>query len=246
KCDSFACDGRRKFNESLSKTFKHIGTHFTIYYGQTEVHGVLGKDKLSVGRIKHVDQIFGLSHEENGFFNLVEFDGMFGMGFGSLSIENVTTPFSNMVNQKGINPYFGFHFRQLNDTDYVGTLTLGEIDSTKLSGSFSYLSKINNTYKYWITKVDGVSINDHKLKYKQKMAVFDIGYPVIYMPQDDADAYHKLINGSRFIPSDIGGVYVVPCNTTDNVEFIFGKNNYSINPLLGSHDFGDCASSVQP
>ncbi|KAF0559391.1 acid protease [Gigaspora margarita] len=132
-------------------------------------------------------------------------------------------------------------------TCYVGTLTLGEIDSTKLSGSFSYneLSKINDIYKHWITKVDSVSINNNKLKYEQKMAIFDIAFSAIVMPSDDAIAYHKLINGSRFIPLDPHGVYDVPCNTTDNVEFIFGKNSYSINPIFGPDGYGCCLSSVQ-
>ncbi|RIB26142.1 aspartic peptidase domain-containing protein [Gigaspora rosea] len=248
RCDSFACKGRRRFNESLSETFEYIGTPFIVDYDETtEVHGFLGKDQLSVGGIEHIDQKFGLTNEETGFFNYVEFDGMLGMGFGSISAENVTTPFSNMVNQKDINPYFGFHFRQLNDTNYVGTLTLGEIDSTKLSGSFSYnkVSKINDTYMYWMTMVDGVSINDNKLKYEQKIAVFDTVYPVIFMPPDDADAYHKLINGSKLIPSFLKGVYVVPCNTTDHVEFIFGKNSYSINPIFSHYTHDDCMSSVQ-
>ncbi|CAG8765381.1 131_t:CDS:2, partial [Racocetra fulgida] len=72
------CEDHNKFKENLSKTFRHIDTKFTAFYGATEADGVLGEDNLLVGGIKS-DQIFSLILSENGFFLLAEYDGIFGL-----------------------------------------------------------------------------------------------------------------------------------------------------------------------
>ncbi|CAG8596310.1 9145_t:CDS:2, partial [Racocetra fulgida] len=201
--------------ESLSKTFRPLNTNYAISYGPTVVQGVLGNDKLLVNRIKS-DQIFGLTHSENGFLKKAVFDGMFGLGFDSLSHFNTTSPFSKMVKQKAVkNPYFGLHISGEGD---VGTLTFGDIDKTKFTGKLNYhnVSTINGEYVFWMTNADNISINGKKLKYKKKMAIFDTSAYAVFMSSDDADAYHKLIKGSekRKISNDVGEAYVVPCNTT--------------------------------
>ncbi|CAG8790478.1 17833_t:CDS:1, partial [Racocetra fulgida] len=127
--------GRHQFNSSLSKTFRKIGNKFINHFGATTVNGTLGEDILLAGGIKS-DQIFGLILSENGFFNFAPYDGVFGLGFDSVSNFNTTSPFSKMVKQKAVkNPYFGFHISR---KDVGGTLTLGDIDTTKFTGKLSY------------------------------------------------------------------------------------------------------------
>ncbi|RIB16255.1 aspartic peptidase domain-containing protein, partial [Gigaspora rosea] len=109
-----SCANHTKFNQSLSETFKYIGNSFSISYGGVAgLSAFTAKDNLLVGNIKSVDQIFGLVINETGNLNEAEFDGVFGMAFDALSVENATTPFSNMVKQKTVkNPYFSFYFQR--------------------------------------------------------------------------------------------------------------------------------------
>ncbi|KAF0427125.1 acid protease [Gigaspora margarita] len=160
-------------------TFKPIGTPFSIEYGPSSVIGITGKDNVLVGGIKSVAQIFGLAQEADGdLFIEAEYDGIFGMGFDALSEIKTTTPFSNMVKQKAVtNPYFGLYLQRSNDHGDVGTLTLGDIDTTKFTGNLNYnnVSTTDGEYKYWIIDVDDISINGNNLKFKNRKAILDTG-----------------------------------------------------------------------
>ncbi|KAF0553707.1 acid protease [Gigaspora margarita] len=246
KCTQHSCRIHKRFNESLSKTFNPIGTPFSIEYGAGAVTGITGKDNVLVGGIETVGQIFGLVKEEIGkLFALQEFDGIFGMGFDANSKIKATTPFSNMVEQKAVtNPYFGIYLQRSNDTGHTGTLTLGDIDTTKFIGNLNYnnVSTYEGEYKSWILDVDDISINGIKLNFKNRQALFDTGNNLVFMSYEDAATYHKFINGSSL---NNDGIYTVPCNTTDQVAYIIGGVSYNIDQsdlTTGS----DCSSSVQP
>ncbi|RIB04112.1 aspartic peptidase domain-containing protein, partial [Gigaspora rosea] len=246
KCTQQSCSIHKRFNESLSKTFNPIGTPFDIEYGAGAVSGITGKDNVLVGGIETVGQIFGLVQEEFGeAFAEQEFDGIFGMGFDDLSEIQTPTPFSNMVKQKAVkNPYFGIYLQRSNGTGHTGTLTLGDIDTTKFTGNLNY-NNVSTTdvgeYLYWILDVDDISINGNKLNFKNRKALFDTGNNLVYMPEEDAATYHKFINGSSL---NEDGTYIVPCNTMDQVAYIIGGVSYNIDQsdlVMGS----DCYSSVQ-
>ncbi|KAF0532745.1 acid protease [Gigaspora margarita] len=244
-CTQYSCSIHKRFNESLSKTFNRIGTPFSLRYEAGTVSGITGKDNVLVGEIESEGQIFGLVQEEDGDeFEPVEFDGIFGMGFDDLSGIKTTTPFSNMVKQKAVaNPYFGIYLQRSNDTGHTGTLTLGDIDTTKFTGNLNYnnVSTIKGKNVYWILDVDDISINGNKLKFKNRQAIFDTGSNIVYMPEEDAKTYHKFINGSSL---NNDRTYTVPCNATDQVAYIFGDVSYNIDQsdlVMGS----DCYSSVQ-
>ncbi|KAF0427126.1 acid protease [Gigaspora margarita] len=240
---SYSCSIHKRFNESLSKTFKPIGTPFTIEYGAGSVIGITGKDNVLVGGIKSVGQIFGLTQEADGdLFIEAEYDGIFGMGFDALSEIKTTTPFSNMVKQKAVtNPYFGLYLQRSNDHGDVGTLTLGDIDTTKFIGKLNYnnVSTTDGEYKYWIIDVDDISINGNNLKFKNRKAILDTGNNIVLMPYNDALTYHQFIIRS----SELNGHFTVPCNTTDQVAYIIGGVSYNIDQsdlVTGSN----CASGV--
>ncbi|RIB15560.1 aspartic peptidase domain-containing protein [Gigaspora rosea] len=250
-CIQDSCRIHKRFNESLSKTFNPIGIPFSIMYGAGTVDGITGKDNVLAGGLESVGQEFGLVQEELGsLFREAEYDGIFGMGFDNLSKINASAPFSNMVEQKAVkNPYFGIYLQRSNDTGLTGTLTLGDIDTTKFTGNLNYnnVSTLNDKYLYWILDVDDISINGNKLNFKNKQAIFDTGANIILMPDEDAATYHKFINGSSFD----GRLYTVPCNTMDQVAYIIGGVSYNIDQsdlVTDQPDLvtgSDCLSSVQ-
>ncbi|RIB22930.1 aspartic peptidase domain-containing protein [Gigaspora rosea] len=244
-CTQDSCVSHKRFNESLSKTFNSTGTPFSVAYGAGSVTGITGKDNVLVGGLKSEGQEFGLVQEEVGsLFQEAEYDGIFGMGFNDLSSIGTPTPFSNMVEQKAVtNPYFGIYLQRSNDTGHTGTLTLGDIDTTKFTGNLNYnnVSTLHREYLYWILDVDDISINGNKLNFKNKLATFDTGANIILMPEEDAATYHKFINGSSL---NEYGIYTVPCNTMDQVAYIIGGVSYNIDQSDLVTE-SDCSSSVQ-
>ncbi|KAF0492167.1 acid protease [Gigaspora margarita] len=146
----------------------------------------------------------------------------------------------SLVKQRAVrNPYFGIYLPRSND---IGILTLGDIDTTKFIVNLNYnnVPTLYGKYMFWVLDVDDISINGNKLDFKNRQAIFDTGSNIVFMSDDDAATYHKFINGSSF--ND--GIYTVPCNTTDQVAYIFGGVSYIIDQsdlVTGS----DCSFSVQ-
>ncbi|CAG8769378.1 1373_t:CDS:1, partial [Racocetra fulgida] len=110
---------------------------------------------------------------------------------------------------------------------------------------YNKVSTINGKYVNWMTNMDDISINGKKLKYKIKSAVFDPSLNCVYMSSGNAEAYHKLINGTSQICNDVACVYTVPCNSTDRVEYIFNGINYPSSLISGNVNNISCVSAVQ-
>ncbi|KAJ1121257.1 hypothetical protein NDU88_009371 [Pleurodeles waltl] len=61
--------------------------------------GVLGYDTVQVGGLTVTDQVFGLAYTEADFFSEMQFDGILGLAFPSLSEDGATPVFDNMWSQ---------------------------------------------------------------------------------------------------------------------------------------------------
>ena len=66
------------------------------------------------------------------WFIEAKFDGILGMGFGSVSVAQVPTVFENMISQKKLEPVFSFYLPRDASSAGVGPeITLGGIDHSR-------------------------------------------------------------------------------------------------------------------
>ena len=100
RCSSIACMLHNKYDAGKSKTYRENGTEFEITYGSGSLTGVVSNEKLRLGDLTIENQDFVESVKEPGFaFVMGKFDGIMGMGYDTISVNKMTPPFYNLVDQ---------------------------------------------------------------------------------------------------------------------------------------------------
>ena len=103
KCTSIACFLHSKYDSSASSTYKVNGSTFEIRYGSGSLSGFVSGDTLEFAGLNIKNQLFAEATEEPGLaFAFGRFDGILGMGYDTISVNHITPPFYELINQKVI------------------------------------------------------------------------------------------------------------------------------------------------
>jgi len=101
KCTSIACFLHSKYDSSASSTYKQNGSSFEIRYGSGSLSGFVSSDILELAGMEIKDQLFAEATEEPGLaFAFGRFDGILGLGYDTISVNHITPPFYELINQK--------------------------------------------------------------------------------------------------------------------------------------------------
>lgn len=96
-----ACQVHTKFNPKKSSTFEKNGTEFSITYGSGGVSGIWAEDTVAIGGLSATGVTFGQATSLKGIsFLASKFDGILGMAFSAISVDNIT-PVFQMLMQEG-------------------------------------------------------------------------------------------------------------------------------------------------
>ncbi|KAI0030441.1 aspartic peptidase domain-containing protein, partial [Vararia minispora EC-137] len=157
------------------------------------------------------------------------------------------------------------------DDPFPGQITVGEV----LSGyqNISSQPRVNVTYsndQHWQVLLDpngvlgpdgkpfnyttGVSSTTNKL---QLTAIFDTGFSLPQVPRAISDGIYGRFEGASFKNvSNVGEVWILPCNLEVNITIKFGGTAYPMHPLDTNFDIGLnqvdangnklCVGSLQP
>jgi len=228
-CPSSACAMHAKFDSTKSSTFTSTGQSFSIQYGIGEMTGLIGQDMVEIGGIP-IKQSFGMSMNEDETFIGGDADGILGMAYGSISAEKVTTPFDNLVQQKGIDKVFSFYFNFAANGRSGSQLVLGGYDSTKFKGDIKYSPVTNQTF--WNIGLQSVTVNGQDAGVKPQEVAIDTGTTMIVVPDYDAALINKLIGGQPVMGSNGMMHYSLPCDPKGlpDVAFQFNGNKFTISP----------------
>lgn len=145
---SAACYVHTKFKGSKSSTYKADGTECNIQYGSGAVYGVLSEDTVTLGDLEITGQGFMEAVKEPGLtFLLAKFDGIFGLGFQEIAVDNVTPVWYNMLDQGLISePVFSFWLNRNADDDNGGELIFGGMDSEHFTEPHTYVPVTRRGY----------------------------------------------------------------------------------------------------
>jgi len=221
-----SCGSHPKFDSTKSSTFEADGRVFAIQYGSGPVSGVLGKDTATVGGISAKGQEFALVDNVKGLglaYSVGKFDGILGLGWGSISVDNLTTVFANMIDQKAVpEPVFGFYLSGASGQD--GEMTLGGLDSNHYEGDLTYVDLTSETY--WETKLDGLTINGKSQTTATKV-ILDTGTSILAGPSADVKALAASVGAKPFFlnPKE----YTISCSKIDTLP--------TITVTMGGKDF---------
>ncbi|KAF8976241.1 hypothetical protein BGZ46_008421 [Entomortierella lignicola] len=249
-CTTSACKKHTRFNTANSSTYQKDGRSWTISYGDgSSAKGTLGSDIVSVGGIS-VRQTIGLATSESSQFGSSPEDGLFGLGFDTIeSVSGVKTFMDNAIAAGALaQPVVSVFLpseRVFNGQG--GQYLFGGIDSTKYSGSLTYVPVSQKGY--WQIAIDDVGYNGQSLG-QSSQGIVDTGTTLIIVGDDAAQAIHNNIDGAT---NDPNNGWLVPCSlssSTDKISFTMAGKAFNVALAdLAFEDVGDgsgnCVSGVQ-
>ncbi|XP_028726556.1 cathepsin D [Peromyscus leucopus] len=232
-----ACWLHHKYNSGKSSTFVKNGTSFDIHYGSGSLSGYLSQDTVSVpckspqsGGIKVEKQIFGEATKQPGItFIAAKFDGILGMAYPRISVNNVVPVFDNLMQQKLVDKnVFSFYLNRDPNKQPGGELMLGGIDSKYYEGELSYLNVTRMAY--WQVHMDQLDVaNGLTLCKGGCEAIVDTGTSLLVGPVEEVKELQKAIGAVPLIQ----GEYMIPCEKVSSLPSVtlkLGGKNYELSP----------------
>jgi len=215
------------YKSTQSSTYKANGTAFNIRYGSGPVSGFLSNDNSAFGSIVVKGQTFAEITDASGLglaFQLGKFDGIAGLAFGNISVDKVTTPFQNMIDQKLIDqPVFAFWLTQTDGK--VGELVLGGIDSAHYKGTIEYIPLSSETY--WEISMQGAAAAGRSFSATKK-AILDSGTSLLAGPTNEVTAFAKSIGATATGPEWFVDCAKVPHLPALSFYLGAGGSNYTL------------------
>lgn len=235
-CTSFACLLHNRFDSKQSSTFQPNQTDFKIRYGTGAVEGFISQDSMEIGGLLVKNQGFGEVTKMPGLtFIFSRFDGIFGLGYDTISVQGVVPPFYNLLKQGLISePVFSFFLGkaaagdaegpEASDNAMGGSLLFGGIEEQYFQGPLKYAPVVRKGY--WEVELTSFSIGDNDLGIKGTAAI-DTGTSLIAMPTAISDVINQQIGATK----GFRGIYTVDCASIPNIPpvvFEFGGHKFPL------------------
>lgn len=100
------------------------------------------------------------------------FDGILGLGYDTISVNHITPPFYNMINQ-GLLDEPVFSFRLGSSEDDGGEAIFGGVDTSAFSGKLHYVPVRRKAY--WEVELEKISLGGEELALEDAGAAIDTG-----------------------------------------------------------------------
>ncbi|XP_017015546.2 lysosomal aspartic protease [Drosophila takahashii] len=217
-CKSEACRKHERYYPKKSSTFVKNGTKFAIQYGDGALSGVLAEDIVRIAGLAAPNQTFAISTKEPGdTFEAANFDGILGMGFRSIAVDNVQPLVQNMCAQKVITSCkFAICMKGGGSSSRGGALFFGNTSTKAYSGSNSYTYTPVTKKGYWQFNLQNIYVGDTKVS-GSVQAIVDSGTSLITAPT----AIYNKINKILGCTETSSGECYMKCST-EVKEFKFG------------------------
>jgi len=239
--------GKETFDSNKSHTYAKDGRSFSIRYGTGSCSGFLGKDVVTFGGITVKNQTFGQATTLAPFFSGQPMDGILGLGYPQIAVDNVEPVVNTMIDQGMLKePVFGVYMTKTDEDGAVGgSLTIGGIDSTRYEGSISYFPVTKRGY--WQLAMDGVKMANGPSFHKKYQIISDTGTSLIAGPENEVKQICETLGGKYDSRNEIYTVSRDAKNLQD-VIFIFGGKEFAVGPesYLIQLDDNTCMLGFQP
>ena len=226
-CGSIACYLHSKYDHSESSSYKKNGSDFAIKYGSGSLEGYVSQDTLKIGDLTVKHQDFAEATSEPGLaFAFGRFDGILGLGYDTISVNQMVPPFYNMIDQGLLDePVFSFYLSDTNNEKAESVAVFGGVDKDHYTGK---MTKIPLRRKaYWEVDLDAITFGDQTAEIDSTGAILDTGTSLIALPSTLAELLNKEIGAKK----GFNGQYSVECDKRDelpDLTFTLTGYNFSI------------------
>lgn len=145
---SISCYFHPKYKSSASSTYTKNGESCKITYGTGAISGFFSQDNVLVGDLVVKDQTFIEATKESSLtFLLAKFDGILGLGFPEISIDEVPPLWLTMKEQGLLEKdVFSFWLNRDADDTVGGELVFGGVDPKHYIGNHTYVPVTRKGY----------------------------------------------------------------------------------------------------
>ncbi|XP_011385895.1 cathepsin D-like [Pteropus vampyrus] len=185
------------------------------------------------GSVKVERQVFGEATKQPGItFIAAKFDGILGMAYPRISVNNVLPVFDNLMQQKLVDKnIFSFYLNRDPNAQPEGELMLSGTDSKYYTGPLSYLNVTRKAY--WQVHMEQVDVGNSLTLCKAGCeAIVDTGTSLVVGPVEEVRALQKAIGAVPLIQ----GEYMIPCEKVSSLPEVtlkLGGKGYK----LGAEDY---------
>lgn len=232
-----ACYTHSKFYCSRSSTCQQTSTAFKIQYGSGSMEGHVDYDNVYWGSSTSdpmvTKQGFACATKEPGLtFVAAKFDGILGMGWNRISVDQLTTPFNNLMTQNAACKKQGSFAFYLNRDPTTGSPMGGELT---LCGNDPnhYTAPINwvpvSKDGYWQLAGDSISVGSTSIASGGFAGIADTGTSLMVGPTAAISQIQTAIGATPLAH----GEYTVDCSklsSMPNIVFTINKVQYTLTP----------------
>ncbi|XP_032346119.1 cathepsin D isoform X2 [Camelus ferus] len=187
----------------------------------------------TLGGVKVERQTFGEATKQPGItFIAAKFDGILGMAYPRISVNNVLPVFDNLMQQKLVDKnIFSFYLNRDPSAQPGGELMLGGTDSKYYKGPLTYHNVTRMAY--WQVHMEQVDVGTSLTLCKGGCeAIVDTGTSLIVGPVEEVRELQKAIGAVPLIQ----GEYMIPCEKVSSLPEVtlkLGGRGYK----LSSEDY---------
>jgi hypothetical protein len=212
--DDGPCDNKQQFDSDKSTSYKKDGRSWNIQYGTGSASGVLGIDVVSLGdkgssQVAIKDTTFGQADQLAEFFTDQPLDGILGLAFRSIAVDDVQPVFQHGYDLGLFDqPLFTVWLKRDGGGatgQNGGQITYGGLDSDHCESQVTYIPLSSESW--WEFNIEGTGTNGKKDS-KKYSAISDTGTSLLAGP--DAPL-QKLVKATGATFNQRYGLYSVDC-----------------------------------
>jgi hypothetical protein len=229
-CQS-SCNGKNRFNRAASTTYQANGQQWSITYGTGSAQGILGVDTVRMGAAGTPQLViprttFGQATSIAAFFADEPLDGILGLAFQSLAVDNVVPPLIEAISQGLLDqPIFTVYLMRDGSAENVrgGVFTYGGLDPQNCDAVRAYQPLSSATYWQFVMAGIGAGTFSSSTGWQ---VISDTGTSFIGGPQGIIQSLATAV-GSQY--DSFNQLYTLQCTATPPpVTITIGTNQYTI------------------
>lgn len=238
-----SCGLHPRYNHDKSTSYVKDGRDFHIEYGSGPVSGYFSQDNVEMGGIVVDNMPFAEIEDVTGLgmaYMMGKFDGILGLGFRSISVEGIPSPFELAFEQGKIKENL-FAFRLPKTTEELGSIYVGEYPDNVYAGNLTWVPL--NSKTYWQTELNGLRLGSDTIKTECIRAILDTGTSLLAGPTADV----------RFIAKAVGATplnerqYLIDCNKElPPLTFTLAGRSFTLDDYRINAGQGVCILGMMP